>query len=145
MFLAELRAMTMMIEMLKKMIKTKMIKIRTIKIYPKCNFKDYLKLNQLKWWAIVARAEGGTPHPSPPLRPFPTKNKVEKKITPILYNTIIGSLEGQTLTLTWALEGSSCKFLLISIRRLLINSQRNQYWILKVHFIILNLGNSKNI
>ena len=33
MFLAELRAMTMMLEMMKKIMKTKMIIIRAIKIY----------------------------------------------------------------------------------------------------------------
>ena len=80
------------------------------------------------------------------LRPFPTTNRVEKKsrLYYIQYHNLIIDRAKSDSNMN-ILEESSYKFLLISIRRLLINSQRNQYWILKVHFIILNLGNTKNI
>ena len=83
MFLAELRAMTMIIEMMKKMMKTKMIIIRAIKIYQ----MQFGRLFEVKSTQMMCNHGKGRrldpPTARPPkkirLRPFPTKNRVEKK------------------------------------------------------------------
>ena len=123
MFLAELRAMTMT--------KTKMTIIRAIKMYQ----MQFERLFEVKSTQMMSNHGKGRrldpPTALPPkkirLRPFPTTNRVEKKsrLYYIQYHNLIIDRAKSDSNMN-ILEGSSYKFLLISIRRLLINSQRNQ-------------------